>query len=129
LEELLLKIQKSSPSINLFTNCKVFKIFKNDGLINNVEKEKTKKEKEETFKDTIKLENKVTKKEKKKLSEIIKDIIEIEQLKIHGLDLKSKRKKQRELNFYNPKNDKPILIGEHDEPDTRTFKLINFTIT
>jgi hypothetical protein len=41
------------------------------------------------------LENKVTKKERKenKLSEIIEDIVEIEQSKIHGLDLQSKRKK------------------------------------
>jgi hypothetical protein len=123
-----LKIQKSSPSINLPTN---YKIFENDGPINIVEKEKTKKKREEAFEDTIEFENKVTKNERKenKLSEIIEDIVEIEQSKIHGLDLQSKRKKQRELNSYNPKNDEPILIGEHDEPDTRTFKPINFTVT
>jgi hypothetical protein len=137
LEKLPLKIQKSSPSINLPTNGEVFEIFENDGPpIDNVEKKKTKKEREEAFEDTKELKNKVTKKERKenKLSEIIEDIVEIEQSEIHvqsppGLDLRSKRRRQRELNSYNSKNVEPILIGEHDEPDTRKFKPINFIVT
>jgi hypothetical protein len=132
-----LKIQKSSLSINLPTNSEVFEIFKNDRPpIDNVKKKKTKKEREEAFEDTKELKNKVTKKERKenKLSEIIEDIVKIEQSEIHvqsplGLNLRLKRRRQRELNSYNSKNAEPILIGEHDEPDTRKFKLINFIIT
>jgi hypothetical protein len=120
-------------------------------------KEKTKKEKRkerrETFEDVVESEEKPTKKEKKENElfeiiedpmenesfEIIEDPMEIEEpfeIQVQSLssdiltsdDLRSKRRRQRELNLYNSKNSEIILISEHDEPDTRIFEPINFSI-